>query len=134
MMKASKTRISALFGLCRFSPFFFCLWRTQEGLRAGQDGQGGRRNQGTQRGHDDSGDIKEDPNLTVELTEATRVGQVQGRVEERAQKSMSMAALYSGTSGEGGGISQSAEAAGGHLGEVQRERSRASSGDPGRHA
>jgi outer membrane protein OmpA-like peptidoglycan-associated protein len=40
-------------------------------------------------------ETKEDPNLSVELTESTRVGQVQGVLKAR-QKSMSMAALMPG--------------------------------------
>ncbi|MEG9436662.1 OmpA family protein [Edaphobacter sp. HDX4] len=40
-------------------------------------------------------ETKEDPNLAVELTESTRVGQVQGMLKAR-QKSMSMAALIPG--------------------------------------
>jgi len=91
MMKASKKRISALFGLLLLAVFSLANtvgYAQDETVKV--DGVIKARSGATMLL-----ETKEDPNLAVELTEATRVGQVQGMLKAR-QKSMSMAALIPG--------------------------------------
>jgi outer membrane protein OmpA-like peptidoglycan-associated protein len=91
MMKASKKRISALFGFLLLAVLSLANavgYAQDETVKV--DGVIKARSGATM-----ILETKEDPNLAVELTEATRVGQVQGVLKAR-QKAMSMAALIPG--------------------------------------